>query len=150
MSVGKFCNRQVVIAGCDRDIVAVAKLMRQYHVGTVVIVKEEEATPRIPVGIITDRDIVVELLAMEIALDSVTVGDAMSYQLATAHEADSIGDTLQTMRSKGIRRMVVVDDNGGLAGILTTDDLLELFAEELTSLATITIGQQSRERQIRD
>ncbi|MDH5297737.1 MAG: CBS domain-containing protein [Desulfobulbaceae bacterium] len=144
MSVGEFCNRQVVIARRNSTIVEVAKLMRQHHVGDVVIVEEGETS--MPVGIITDRDLVIELLAMEVELGSVTVGDAMSYDLATARESDSIWVTMQTMRARGIRRMVVVNDRGGLEGILTVDDLLELFAEELTTLAKVAIGQQTRER----
>ncbi|MEN8257550.1 MAG: CBS domain-containing protein [Thermodesulfobacteriota bacterium] len=150
MSVGEFCNRQVVITSPESDIVAVAKLMRKHHVGDVVIVQGKEGAAKMPLGIITDRDLVIELLAQEVALDAVTVGDAMSYELVTCQESDGIWETLQRMESRGIRRMVVVNDEGSLVGILTVDDLLELLAEEMTTLSKVTLGQQARERRYKE
>ncbi len=73
----------------------------------------------------------------------------MSYELVTAKEDDSIWDTLQRMRAKGIRRVVVVNDQGKLEGILSVDDLLELFAEELNLLAKIPFREQLIEAAIR-
>ena len=108
MTVGKFCTREVVIAGRDSTILEVARLMRQHHVGDVVIVDAGDDKTE-PIGILTDRDIVVELLAAEVSLDTVAVGDVMSFELVTAREQDSIWDTLQSMRAKGIRRVPVVN-----------------------------------------
>lgn len=146
MSVGEFCNRQVVISSRDSDIVQVAKLMRQYHVGDVVIVDDIEADSRIPVGIITDRDLVIELMAKEVALAAVSAEDIMSYELATCRQSDGLCDALQRMQSREVRRLVVVDDDGTLVGILTVDDILELLAEEMRGLAKVALGQQARER----
>jgi CBS domain-containing protein len=148
MSVGKICIREVVITHKDSSIIEVAKLMRQYHVGDIVVVDSSGDQP-IPIGIITDRDIVVELIASDVALDSVTVADVMSYDLITAREQDGIWDTMQRMSAKGIRRMPVVNEQGGLEGILTVDDLLELLADELTSLAKVTIREQTQEKETR-
>lgn len=150
MSVGEFCNRQVVIASPESDIVDVAKLMRQYHVGDVVIVRSEEEEAKMPLGIVTDRDLVIELMAKEVALEAVTVGDVMSYELVSCRESDGIWDCLQRMQSKRIRRLVVVNDEGSLVGILTIDDLLELLAEEMTALAKVALGQQAKERRYKD
>lgn len=150
MSVGEFCNRQVVIARPESDIVAVAKLMRQHHVGDVVIVQGKEGETLVPLGIITDRDLVIELLALEVAPDSVTVGDVMSYELVTCRESYGVWSALQRMQSKAIRRMVVVSDEGGLVGILTVDDLLELLAEEMTAVAKVALGQQVKERRYKE
>ena len=136
MSIGEFCTREVVIAGRDTGIVELAQLMRRQHVGDVVVV-EKHGNLAVPVGIITDRDIVVELIAGEVDLDSVTIGDVMSPELITAREKEGIWDTLQRMRSKGIRRLPVVNEDGGLEGILTVDDLIELLADELALLARI-------------
>jgi len=149
MSVGEICNREVVIAHRNTDIVGVAKLMREYHVGDIVIVDTKDDRP-VPVGIITDRDIVVELIAREVNPESVTAGDMMSYELVIARENDGIWDTLERMRVNGIRRMPVVNENGDLEGILTVDDLLGLFSEELISLAKVTIRQQTHEKETRD
>jgi CBS domain-containing protein len=149
MTVGKFCNREVVIASGEATIVETAQLMRRHHVGDVVIV-DRSMSPPVPIGIITDRDIVVELIAAEVPLASVKVGEVMSYELVTAREDDSIWDTLQRMRARGIRRMPVVNENGGLEGILTLDDLLELFSEELIMLAKVSSREVAREKSLRD
>jgi len=141
MTVGKFCNREVIIAEKSSTATEVAKLMRQHHVGDVVIVDSKGGKAK-PIGILTDRDIVIELIACDVAPDSVSARDVMSYELVTAREEDSIWDTLQKMRAKGIRRIPVVNDGGELEGILSVDDLLELFAEELNLLAKVPFREQ--------
>lgn len=148
MTVGKFCNREVVVAKRGVTALEVAKLMRQYHVGNVVVVDSVDDR-NVPVGIITDRDIVVELVAKEIALTEVAAGDAMSFELVTANENDSIWQTLHNMRGQGVRRIPVVNNDGGLEGILCADDLLELLADELSALAGIPGNQFSREQERR-
>ena len=141
MTVGKFCNREVIIAEKNSTVTELAKLMRHHHVGDVVIV-DSNGGKVMPVGILTDRDIVIELIACDVALDSVAAGDVMSYELVTAQEEDSIWDTLMHMRAKGVRRVPVVSASGELAGILSVDDLLELFAEELSLLAKVPFREQ--------
>ena len=136
MSIGAFCTREVVIAERDTGVVELAQLMRKHHVGDVIVV-EKQGDLVVPVGIITDRDIVVELIAGQVDLDSVTTGDVMNPELITATEKEGIWDTLQRMRSKGIRRLPVINEDGGLEGILTVDDLIELLADELALLAKI-------------
>jgi CBS domain-containing protein len=148
MTVGKFCNREVIIAEKGCTVTEVAKLMRHHHVGDVVIVDSNGGKTK-PLGILTDRDIVIELIACDVALDTVAAGDVMSYELVTARETDSIWDTLQRMRAKGVRRMPVVNDTGELEGILSIDDLLELFAEELNLLAKVPFREQLVESTIR-
>ena len=141
MTVGKFCNREVIIADKSTSVTEVAKLMRHHHVGDVVIVDSNGEKAK-PIGILTDRDIVIELIACEVAPESVSAQDVMSYELVTAREEDSIWDTLQKMRARGIRRMPVVNDAGELEGILSVDDLMELFAEELNLLAKVPFREQ--------
>ena len=149
MTVGHFCNREVVICRPESTIVEVAQLMRLHHVGDVVIVEDREDIP-VPVGIITDRDLVVELIADGVDLDAVTVGDVMSYELVTARTDDSIWETLKRMRGQGVRRIPVVNDQGGLEGILALDDILELLAEELSMLAKVPACAQTKEKQLRE
>lgn len=148
MTVGKFCNREVVIAEKSSTVTEVAKLMRRHHVGDVVIVDEQGETTK-PIGILTDRDIVIELIACDVVPDSVSAGDVMSYELVTAREEDSLWDTLQKMRARGIRRVPVVNNGGQLEGILSVDDLMELFAEELNLLAKVPFREQLIEGQKR-
>jgi len=149
MTVGHFCNREVVICGPDNTIVEVAQLMRLHHVGDVVIVEDREDIP-VPIGIITDRDLVVELIADGVDLDAVTVGDVMSYELVTTRTDDSIWETLKRMRAQGVRRIPVVNDQGGLEGILALDDILELLTEELSILAKVPASAQTKEKQLRE
>ena len=149
MTVGQFCNREVVVTSKNSTILEVARLMRQHHVGDVVVVADGQSAQPVPLGIITDRDIVVELIAAEVDLDTVTVGDVMSFEITTVKEQDGIWETVQRMRAKGIRRVPVVNDKGGLEGILTADDLLELFSEELMQLARVADSEISREKTLR-
>lgn len=148
MSVKTICNREVIIAGKDASILEIAKLMREYHVGNVVIIEERQGL-RFPVGILTDRDILIELVATEADLNSVTAGDVMSSEIVNAHEEDDVIDTIKQMRSKGVRRMPVVDQQGALVGIVALDDLIDLLAEQLKDLADLIGKEQNREQSLR-
>jgi len=148
MTIGKICNRETVIITADRGIVEAARLMRDEHVGDLVVV-EEASGRRLPVGILTDRDLVVEILAKNIDLAAVTVGDIMTREPLTARESDSIYDTMQRMRAKGVRRIPVVNAGGTLVGIVAVDDFLDLLSDELTALARVVTREQARERQNR-
>jgi CBS domain-containing protein len=148
MRVGEFCNRDVVIVDKGTQVLEAAQLMRSQHVGDLVIV-EERAGKRIPVGIITDRDIVVEVIAKNVALDAVSIGDVMSFELTTVSEEDDIFDTVKLMRAKGVRRVPVVDKQGALAGILAVDDLLGLLDEFVGDVTGVIVREQAREKRIR-
>lgn len=148
MSIGEFCTRKVIVAEKDTGIVALAQLMRKHHVGNVVVVTKH-VDRMVPVGIVTDRDIVVELVAEEVDLESVSTGDVMSTELITAKQKEGLWNTLQLMRSQGIRRLPVVNEEGFLEGILTVDDLIELLADELVILAKIAgRGQKFEEENL--
>jgi len=144
MSVGAFCNREVVVTGPETGIVELAKLMRQFHVGDVVVVEESNGL-RKPVGIVTDRDLVVEVIAGEVDFAPLRARDVMGGHLLVAREKDSIWETMKLMAAQGIRRVPVVDAHGTLAGILSLDDLLELLAEELSMLAGVAGRGRERE-----
>ncbi len=148
MRVGEVCNRDVVVITRESAALEAAGLMRAHHVGDVVVV-EERGGWRVPVGIVTDRDIVVEVIAKEIGPAAVTVGDIMSSKLVTVRESDEIADTLELMRAKGVRRLPVVDKQGALVGILTVDDLLDLLAEMASNIAALVLRQSKREQKTR-
>jgi CBS domain-containing protein len=149
MSIGEYCNREVVIARTSDSVGEIARLMREHHVGSIVIANNEQGN-RIPLGIITDRDIVIEVIAANIELNSVNAGDIMSTELKTVREVDTIWDTIGRMRNAGVRRMPVVNDENVLVGIISVDDLLEAMANELSNLVKIISKEQNRERKIRD
>jgi len=144
MPISEICNREVVIVQRHNTILEAAQLMRQHHVGDVVVV-EERGGVRVPVGIVTDRDLVVEIMAPAIDQTVITVGDIMMTELATVKENAGLSETIEYMRAKGVRRVPVVDRGGGLVGILTLDDLLELLAEELLALAKLVRHEQKKE-----
>ena len=149
MSAGQFCNRDTVIVRKQDSIVEAAKLMRQHHVGCLVVVEENGSGTLAPIGIVTDRDLVIEILAEEVNPEEVTIADIMSYELVTAHENDRLWDTLQRMRIKGVRRIPVVDQHGALKGILTSDDLLEILAGELGEMAKLVNRELQHEQKVR-
>lgn len=146
MSIGEICNREVVFVNRDTSVQAAAKLMRHYHVGSLVAA-DDIAGKRMPVGILTDRDIVMEVDAMELDPQVITVGDIMSSELITVPESEGILETMEVMRFKGVRRLPVVGGDGQLVGIVTIDDLLGILAEELTDLTRIVSKEQAREMQ---
>lgn len=148
MRVGEVCNREVIVANREESVLAAAKLMRDNHVGDLVVV-ESQAQRMAPVGIITDRDLVVEILAKEVDPDAVTIGEAMSEELVTAAEDEEFMAVVKRMRRRGVRRMPVVDAQGGLVGLLAVDDVLDLIAEELADLVGIIVREQRYERERR-
>ncbi|MCD4688288.1 MAG: CBS domain-containing protein [Desulfuromonadaceae bacterium] len=148
MRVGEVCNREVVVIGREASLLEAAKLMRNQHVGTVVVVEEQDGHP-IPVGILTDRDMVIALIAEEVPLNAVSVGDVMSFELIIARESDDLFATVEHMRDRGIRRLPVVAENGGLVGILAVDDVLELLAEQFNALVRLVACERRLEEQQR-
>lgn len=144
MSVGEYCNRAVVIVTKSESVREAISLMRAHHVGDVVVVDKESGEP-VPQGILTDRDIVLEILAEDVDLGAVNVGDVMSYELAVADEDASLMEVIKLMRGKGVRRMPVVNKRGALVGILTADDVIELIAEQLTDIVTLVSRESAGE-----
>ncbi len=144
MKASEFCNREVVVVVREATIADAARLMRELHVGSVIVVDADEDCKR-PVGILTDRDIVVEFMATDSSPDDVIVGDAMSDKLITVDESAELFETIELMRSHGVRRIPVVDDRDCLVGLVTSDDAVELIAEELTDLVKLIALQQRSE-----
>jgi CBS domain-containing protein len=140
MSAGEYCNREVVVIDKTESVREAITLMRTHHVGDVVVVDEKDAA-RKPLGILTDRDIVMEILAEGVDLEAVNVGDVMSYELETVGEDLKLLDAIKVMSVKGIRRLPVVGAQGNLIGILTVDDILELISEQLSDLVGL-IGKE--------
>jgi CBS domain-containing protein len=144
MPIGEFCNREVVFATRETSIPEAAQLMRKFHVGDLVVVDEIDSK-RVPVGIVTDRDIVIEIVSQSLDLNEFSVGDIMSPQLISVQEKEGVFETIRLMRAKGIRRIPVVNQEGGLEGIVSADDILDLLAEEMTELARVVPREQERE-----
>jgi CBS domain-containing protein len=147
MVIGDICNRDVVCASREAAVATAAKLMRQHHVGDVIVIDRADAE-RMPIGIVTDRDIVVEVVALGVDPNVVTLGDMMSWgQLVTAQENDSYADTLRLMHEKGVRRIPVVNAAGVLVGIISIDDILPKLVVELSEAGDLAARSRLREQQ---
>ena len=132
MRVRDFCTREPVVIPAQASLRAAAHEMRNRHVGALIVVDEA----RKPVGILTDRDIVVAVIAVPGARpEGVRVCDATSARLALAHEDDGVFEAVEKMSERGVRRLPVVAADGTLAGILTADDVQRMVAAELGRLA---------------
>jgi CBS domain-containing protein len=147
MRIGDICSRSVVTCGVEDGVPELARLMREEHVGDVVVVEEAFGIRR-PVGIVTDRDLVVQVLAAGIDAASVTAGDLM-HGISTVLETEAVYDAIWTMRRSGARRLPVVDGRNGLFGIVTMDDLVQFLAEELTELSRVSPHQRRMETEAR-
>lgn len=144
MPINECCNRNVICCEADTALFDVAGLMRRHHVGDVIVI-EEKGDVRVPVGIVTDRDIVTEILAQQVDANVFTAGDLMSAPLVTVQDTEGIVETLRTMRRHKIRRLPVVTASGSLAGIVTTDDIVSLLTTELSMVAEIYREQPAQE-----
>jgi CBS domain-containing protein len=149
MTVGDICKRDVVIAPKTELVVDAAKRMRTSHVGALVVIDNRQGQ-HVPIGIVTDRDIVICAVAGDPDhINYLSVGEVMSPDLVTAEEEDSIEAALKKMHQYGIRRLPVVDWNGLLVGILTLDDVLRYLTSQQSELVQLVAAEQQHERQHR-
>jgi CBS domain-containing protein len=148
MHIGQIATVETVYCKRDESVQGAALLMRKYHVGDLVVVDPSDGE-RVPVGIVTDRDIVVSVIALGLDPSSLQVGDIMGDELLTAAEHDDVYETIERMRFRGIRRVPVVNAAGGLTGIISADDLLEFLADEMSELSRISGHQQAHEKSAR-
>jgi CBS domain-containing protein len=145
MPIGEICVRDVVVAGPETPVREAAQLMAKHHVGNLVVVREESLGHVVPIGIITDRDIVRNVVAQELDETMFTIGDLLARDVITVPEDTGVFECMQQMRLNGIRRMPVVEASGSLVGIISLDDLIQLLAEEMSELSKVIVREQARE-----
>lgn len=144
MTVNTVCNHNVATIGADEGVAEAAARMREEHVGNLIVVSRR-GTVHVPIGILTDRDIVVAVLAKRVPPDSVTVGDAMSRNLVTVRQDDELEGALREMRKHGVRRAPVVGPSGELVGVLAVDDVIQHLATQFGRLADLIRQEQDAE-----
>jgi len=144
VTVGKICVRNVVTGRRDMDVMEAARKMRKAHVGNIVVV-DEKNKKRIPVGIVTDRDIVISVVAMGLDPKVFTIGDMLIKNVITCREDQQAEECLQLMRTNGIRRLPVTDRKGALIGIVAVDDLVRELAIALGDISRLIRREQTRE-----
>ncbi|MFM8555145.1 MAG: CBS domain-containing protein [Betaproteobacteria bacterium] len=147
-NVGTFMSREPVTCGEAFRLQQVAALMRARHVGSVVVVSGDGLGRR-PVGVITDRDIVIEVVATGLDAAAITAGDIVVRPAVTAHDTDSLPEAIQKMRSRGIQRLPVVDLHGDLLGVLSSDDVLQAISHELSTPVRVAEHQPAQEARAR-
>jgi CBS domain-containing protein len=147
LNIGMISSRNVVHCDEQASMLEIAKMMREEHVGSVVVGSEVGGHRR-PVGIITDRDLVVQVLAEEAPMDELTAADVMTSDPLCVHESTSVSDAIDAMRGRGVRRAIIVDDSNSLAGIASLDDLLLFFAAEFSGLVDLVETERKKELQL--
>jgi CBS domain-containing protein len=136
MDTGQLCSRTPITVRRSDDLIRAAQLMREKHIGYLVVVEPNAAdqSPR-PVGVVTDRDIVIAVVAREADPRELQVGDIMTQPPVTIGVAEPVEKALREMRRIGVRRLPVVGKRGELIGVLSLDDVLEVLAMDLQHLA---------------
>ena len=133
MNISSLCRREIVSVSASASIRDAAAAMRQHHVGALVVTDPDE--PGRAVGVVTDRNLVVDLLATGLPVDGLAVGELCSKNLVGVLATATIPEAVQVMRRAGVRRLLVVDAGGSLLGLVSADDLFEAIAGELEALA---------------
>jgi CBS domain-containing protein len=144
MKVGEYCKRAVVAIASSADAAHAAQLMREEHVGFLIVHQPEDPLQK-PVGVLTDRDLVLSVVARDVDPHAVTVGDVMTRQPLIANEDDELSDMLQGMRLAGIRRVPVVDVRGALVGIMAIDDAIDVITGLMCDIAGSIKSEQRQE-----
>jgi signal-transduction protein with cAMP-binding, CBS, and nucleotidyltransferase domain len=127
MSLARFCRKPVALVLPEQSCAEAAEAMRDRHVGSLVVVREDLR----PVGILTDRDIVTRVVAQRRDPAAVSVGEVMTSDVALARVDSRLEEAVLTMRQRGVRRLPIVDGQGRVAGVVALDDILVLLSAEL-------------------
>jgi len=147
LSAGALCTRILMIVRPGTSLVDAARCMRREHVGCVVVV-EKKGHGEVPLGILTDRDIVVSVVAVGIDPRVLTVADAMTRDLTVVGEDDSLGAALSAMRQHGVRRVPVVSKDGWLVGLLSVDDVVAALTLQTQALTETLVAGRQRESEM--
>jgi len=150
MNVGDICIRDVVTVREPDELTAAARLMSERHVGYLVVVGPKVGESGfVPIGVLTDRDIVVGVVAQATDPRALRVGDLMTRQPVVIDESATLNKALQEMRRVGVRRIPVVGRGGLLVGILSLDDVMGALSEELLDVAASIRNEVRIEKALR-
>ncbi len=141
-------KEDLVCTTLDSSLVDAAKLMRDHHVGSVIVVTEN-STQKIAVGILTDRDLALETIAQGVDPELLKVRDIMSRSLAHATEDDDLFSMIAKMKENGITRLPVISDSGELIGIVTSKKLTQCLIQGLHDLSSLSKEQRQKEEELR-
>ncbi len=132
MAIQDVARTDVMTSHQNQSVGNIATVMKEENVGSVIIEDDHR-----PVGIVTDRDLVLEVLEPRRDPSEVTAADIMTKTPTTVRTDEGILEATAAMYEKGVRRLPIVDDDGGLTGIVTLDDLMVLLTDELDNLVGV-------------
>lgn len=141
MRIGDLAVQKVATIPSGTPLLDCAKEMRSMHVGSLVVVDNENK----PIGMLTDRDITIEVVALEKDIAALVVNDVMAQPVCVAHTGEGVVDALARMRGQGIRRLPVVDEEGKLCGIVTASNIVEEISALLDSIVCSVKSSKTRE-----
>ena len=133
MTVGNYCEQNLALLTRDASLQEAAMMMRIHHLGEVIVIDIVNGK-NIPVGVVTDRDLVIEIMALDVDVEQISVGNIMSIELKTVPEDYSLSETLDIMQQHGVRRLPVVDSGGVLKGLIDMETILKVLCQDLGKL----------------
>jgi len=145
MNIGTICRHRIVTVDSQAPLTEAATLMREHHVGALIVTREGDDGVRV-CGVVTDRDLVLDALANGLDGARVTVGELASPQPVSVSEDDDLDTALALMRDSGVRRLLVVDGDRQLTGIVSLDDLVECCVELVAGLGEVIRSGIAREQ----
>jgi CBS domain-containing protein len=144
----EICTPEVAWCGRDTTALEAARLMRHKHVGDLVVVDDPDEA-RTPIGVLTDRDLVIEIMAKGVDPSTVTAAELVRTPVVIADETEDVRQVIERMRTHGVRRIPIVDHRGSVAGIVTLDDLLKCVIDEASKLVGVVDMGRDREQRVR-
>ncbi len=141
MTIGEIGKKKVITAQIDMPVLEVAKLMKIHNIGDVIVVDDRNK----PLGIITDRDITIKIVAEEVSPNILSASDVMSFDLLLLKEYQSSQEALAMMCAKGVRRAPIVNDANILVGVISIDDLALFMSEQMENYGKLIRKQLSHD-----
>ncbi len=132
MSLGNLCRREIICVDPRTTVKEAAKLMEEKNIGSTIVVQERK-----PIGILTDRDILLRVMNRGLDPEKTFVDEVMTKKIVTLREDMGLLEALEMTKKKGIRRYPIVDTKGKLRGIMTLDDILYLLGKEMANVSSI-------------
>jgi CBS domain-containing protein len=150
MKAGSICQRNVATVRALDNLISAAQIMRKQHVGYLVVIEPElESTAARPIGVLTDRDIVVSVVAREADPRALRVGDVMTQKPIVISEEGSVETALEQMSHNGVRRLPVIDQRGHLVGVLSLDEVLGVIAGAMQNVSASLRNERQIEGALR-
>lgn len=149
MNITEIASMNPISIAPDASAREAAITMRDTHVGCVIVATGSDDDRLTPVGVVTDRDLAIMLIAMNADPDEVTVQDIMSSDPLILSQGDAVEDAIEMMNSHAVRRAPIVDAKGFLIGVVSIEDLVSVISDHLQKLADLLFEGMEYERQRR-